>query len=664
MKKFWIATLVLILILGALAIFYFDIFDLRYSKEAVIASIISAEDTRRVSARIIESLSSPDPEIRARAALAIGRIGDAGAVTRLFELAEDSVAEVAETAVFAIGLSGDSANAARLLEISRDFEPGLLAIAVESIGRLADSTMIDIVNELPVFLDHLDHRVREQAAYALWRAGAREAWNELVDISRNDPVRPVQVAALYALVRMGIKEPTDLYSEWLPDSDPYVRLLAIRGLGLSRDNSVISLIASGLNDRDNNVVAQAISSLASVASPKAVRFLVSRYANTTDEKLKVLLLESFSRMDNGGIADYALDDIHDDSSSINIKSAAIVYLSKIRKEIMIPLIDSLIDLNDRYLNANIARALKEIGGENVKPRLMSLFNDSTAMVRAAAFEALCTVDNANLDYYLKTALADNDYVVVSRAVEKIGQKKKAAYLPQLATIMKLQRDAEIDLKRAIIFAAAEFLSDGIDSTAEDILYHALLGHEYLVSREAAELYQKKLGVDKSAFINLPLNLIGERKIKSLIGKYKKNPRATVYTNRGEFETELYFDMAPLTVYNFIRLSNKGFYDNLTFHRLVPGFVVQGGDPRGDGWGGPGYTIRCELNNLAYKRGSVGMALSGRDSGGSQFFVTLMPQPHLDARFTQFGKVINGMAVANEIVRGDTIRHIRIVEAKE
>ncbi len=100
------------------------------------------------------------------------------------------------------------------------------------------------------------------------------------------------------------------------------------------------------------------------------------------------------------------------------------------------------------------------------------------------------------------------------------------------------------------------------------------------------------------------------------------------------------------------LARKGFFNGLQIHRVVPNFVVQDGDPRGDGEGGPGYTIRDELNERPYLRGTVGMALDWRDTGGSQFFITHSPQPHLDARYTVFGHVVNGMEVVDRIQQGD------------
>ncbi|MDQ3908536.1 MAG: peptidylprolyl isomerase, partial [Acidobacteriota bacterium] len=133
--------------------------------------------------------------------------------------------------------------------------------------------------------------------------------------------------------------------------------------------------------------------------------------------------------------------------------------------------------------------------------------------------------------------------------------------------------------------------------------------------------------------------------------------AVVATDKGAFTVELLPDDAPLNVDNFVELSRRGFFNGVAFHRVVPNFVIQGGDPRGDGNGGPGYQIRCEINEVPYDRGAVGMALSGKDTGGSQWFVTHSPQPHLDGGYTVFGNVSEGLEVIDRLARGDRIRSV-------
>ena len=137
------------------------------------------------------------------------------------------------------------------------------------------------------------------------------------------------------------------------------------------------------------------------------------------------------------------------------------------------------------------------------------------------------------------------------------------------------------------------------------------------------------------------------------------PVVRITTDHGTLELELFVADAPLTVYNFVSLARRGYFDDQLFHRVVPNFVVQAGDPRGDGDGGPGYAIRDELNRRRYQRGTLGMALSGPNTGGSQFFVTHSPQPHLDGGYTVFGQVLSGWDVLDRIAQGDRIARITV-----
>ena len=142
-------------------------------------------------------------------------------------------------------------------------------------------------------------------------------------------------------------------------------------------------------------------------------------------------------------------------------------------------------------------------------------------------------------------------------------------------------------------------------------------------------------------------------------------QAFLETDRGLIHIELAMNEAPLTVENFVTLARKGYFNGLSFHRVVGDFVIQDGDPRGDGEGGPGYSIRDELNQLPYVRGTVGMALDPwRDTGGSQFFITLSPQPHLDAKYSVIGDVVAGMDVADRLAEGDVIRGVRVWDGKQ
>ena len=138
-------------------------------------------------------------------------------------------------------------------------------------------------------------------------------------------------------------------------------------------------------------------------------------------------------------------------------------------------------------------------------------------------------------------------------------------------------------------------------------------------------------------------------------------KAMIETDKGNIVLELFENDAPNTVANFVKLINKGYYNGLKFHRVIPNFMIQGGCPVGNGTGGPGYTIKCEINPKKHLKGTLSMAHAGKDTGGSQFFITHSPQPHLDGVHTVFGQVIEGMDVVNAIRQGDVMKQVKVVE---
>jgi len=136
--------------------------------------------------------------------------------------------------------------------------------------------------------------------------------------------------------------------------------------------------------------------------------------------------------------------------------------------------------------------------------------------------------------------------------------------------------------------------------------------------------------------------------------------AILHTTKGDIEWTFAGQEAPQTVRNFVKLASRGYFNGLAIHRVVPNFVIQDGDPTGTGSGGPGYSIRCEYNRLRYEAGMVGMALSGKDTGGSQWFITHSPQLHLNGRYTIFARVVRGLDVARHIVQGDRVLRVELL----
>jgi len=159
--------------------------------------------------------------------------------------------------------------------------------------------------------------------------------------------------------------------------------------------------------------------------------------------------------------------------------------------------------------------------------------------------------------------------------------------------------------------------------------------------------------------------------ESKMGLFTKAPQAgdagipegnhiRITTKHGDMVLELYADTAPNTVANFKALTGKGFYDGLTFHRVIAGFMAQGGDPDGTGMGGPGYKVKAEFNDRHHERGTLAMARSqDKDSAGSQFYICFAPTPHLDGQYTIFGKITEGLDVLDQIKQGDVMEKVSV-----
>jgi cyclophilin family peptidyl-prolyl cis-trans isomerase len=209
--------------------------------------------------------------------------------------------------------------------------------------------------------------------------------------------------------------------------------------------------------------------------------------------------------------------------------------------------------------------------------------------------------------------------------------------------------------RALAARSSERLERGaIIAALEDLARD----EEFLVRRQAAEALAD-LGRERPATGWIETNL-GIRVYQEMAMLLRRELSVAIETSRGTMIVSLACVEAPLTCSSFLQLANQGFYDGLTFHRVVPDFFVQGGDPRGDGWGGPGYSLRDESSRMRFDRGVLGMARSGHHTAGSQFFITLSSQPHLDGAYTAFGRVTSGEETLDELVQGDQIVTVREV----
>jgi cyclophilin family peptidyl-prolyl cis-trans isomerase len=204
----------------------------------------------------------------------------------------------------------------------------------------------------------------------------------------------------------------------------------------------------------------------------------------------------------------------------------------------------------------------------------------------------------------------------------------------------------VEVREAIVDAVAE---TDVGEEDEALLMRIVAGDAEFSVRRRAETALRDRGLEPGVSAGQDLEP------SSFLGQtYAVDPVVVIETDKGELSLRCFAKEAPIHVASFVDLVRNGHYDGLPWHRVVPNFVIQGGDPRGDGWGGAGYLLRDEINQVRYERGTVGMPKAGKDTGGGQLFITHLPTPHLDGNYTAFARVTSGLDVVDRIEVGDRI----------
>jgi cyclophilin family peptidyl-prolyl cis-trans isomerase len=322
--------------------------------------------------------------------------------------------------------------------------------------------------------------------------------------------------------------------------------------------------------------------------------------------------------------------------------------------------------SDWRLRAAIASAAADsLDRAFVIARAVPLTGDPDPRVREAAYAALTPPASTPLEDSLHSllinGLRDPDFFVRASVIGALAERPSAADLSAVLTsYSQAGRDSANDARLAAIqYVAALWKKDSSSLNATWLAHLAQ-------TPVPADPLERAAGKEIPAWAKwgsvppTPRPLAWyENVVRTIVMPTNtgKTVSATINTVRGPIRIELFGTDAPITVWNFLSLARSGYYRNTHFHRVVPNFVAQDGDPRDDGNGGPGYAIRDEMNRHRYERGAVGMALSGPDTGGSQYFITHSPQPHLDGHYTVFGRVVGGYDVLDKIVQGDLITRV-------
>ncbi|MFN3596051.1 MAG: peptidylprolyl isomerase [Rubricoccaceae bacterium] len=593
---------------------------------------------------LVRALGDDEPAVRADAAFALGQLADSTAgVFLVSALRTEGTASVQRELLDALGKAGGQADLAALVALP-------LAPALEPYRSLALARLFMRGQTSPEATAHLlgelrqpDAARREQAAYAFVRVPPA-AWAAYAPAVRaaTDALAPGDGARIHlarALGRLRDGQDVPRLAAMGAAPDWRIRQGAAAALGplAAQDAAAREALFAALDDRHVLVGQTAAQGLAAATLPPAdvARAAAWIAAHPSDRSVAGALLPALARA--GRAADVE------------------AWLAR---------------QTDPFARAAAVRALADAPDADGLDRLFAAAADADARVAFAALSALATrwdarraaaSDAEARRFYdaFAAGLARRDLATTSAAAPPLADARFAplggpALLRQVYASLRAPEDLEpmVEIVRAV--------GKTRDGEEMPFLVGVALGGHPVLRAAARDALNDRLedGIDiELTGENAPQTVLVEWDYLARLGP---RPLLTLETTRGLIVVEMDAEAAPQTVQALARTAERGLYDGVPFHRVVPGFVVQGGDHfRADGYGGPAVSLRSEFTRLRFETGVAGMASAGKDTEGVQFFFMHAPAPHLDGRYTAFGRVVRGQDVVDRLVQGDVVRRARI-----
>jgi cyclophilin family peptidyl-prolyl cis-trans isomerase/HEAT repeat protein len=627
---------------------------------------------KRLSDSLAKYFTNQDATLRYLAALAFASSGDSSQINGLAQLLQDPVEDVRIAAAFALGQT-KAAAAEPLLTAAFDGKDSLSnhqrfnAVILEAIGKcgslesLRQMAAITTYEKTDTLL--LEGRNRAIFQFALRNITDPTATEIMLRNAANDRLpNSARLMAAHYLARTPDFKPdslqaTRLAAAYVRATDPDVRMALATALGKSSADPAFSILTKVIeNERDWRVTCNIIRALGKF-EPDTVRRLLTPYLSDPNPHISRTAAEFFIQHGTARDADLYWRTARDLPklpwpTRVALYHASNKWLTQVYKPdsrdyVVYQLREQFLKSDNPYERAACLKALAETGWQ-FRWIYSKGIADSHPAVKTAAAEALAAIANKK-DFF-----------------QHLGEGAGGA-------------------RREIYNHLREVVASGdpgmIAASANGFMAPAL---NYRSLRDTSRIRDFNASL---AALKMPRDLEAYMELKKVIAFFEEKPEPAPYvprfnhpidwtllttmeagqrvrmqTNKGVVDLELYPQWAPGSVVNFIKLINDGFYNGKTTHRVVPNFVVQGGCPRGDGYGALDYTIRSEIGLCWYDQaGYLGMASAGRDTEGTQWFITHSPTPHLDGRYTIFGKVAEGMDVVNTLEVGDRIEKIELVK---
>jgi HEAT repeat protein/cyclophilin family peptidyl-prolyl cis-trans isomerase len=617
------------------------------------------EDSRTLPAdSLTHLLETGAPRLRAAAARAMGRIGDPAALRPLAKALEsDRRPEVRGEAAFGLGLLGVAEAAPHLVRrLTAETHTWALGEVALALGRL-ENPPAGAADALVPLLKHGHPHVREQVLESLALLADSTTTAPLVQATF-DPITSVAWRAAYALEKIprGLQVPRLIELTRSPES--LIRRYAIRSLGRLEAEEGIRAVVEALSSatHDWQVRVMAADALGRIGGEAAIAPL-GQALHDASFHVRVAALSALARLEKPSHVDRMRELTED--PAVDVRLAAYAALAACAgADAAGDLERGVADPHDGVAGLCLAR-LGETGSPSAPDVLMAAFDaNSRPGLRYRALEGLGALEQAPRER-IRAAVTDEDWIVATTAVAQIARLQDTEAVPLLLRAYDERKEPG---RADVCWQILQALGELGDERAVERLRRALEEEDDVRLRLAARASLAAILPETEA-----AGLRSERDLRADVRPVRRSPRQPALvvtsgarqlilkTDHGHIYVDLLGEEAPQTVESFARLAERGFFDDLTIHRVVPNFVIQGGDPTGTGWGDAGYTLRSEWHPGRYERGTVGIAHAGKDTGSCQFFITHSPQPHLNARYTILGRVSRGMEVVDRIQMGDRVR---------
>ncbi len=610
--------------------------------------------------------------------MSAGRVGDLRAIPLLLPLLVDPDTIVETNAAFALGLLADSSVSDDLIKRLEDPELAPTPAALEMVTALAKTGGAEagrwfrslMAGSTLTARDDRDLLVRRAVTEA-WRLGKNAPVDGLLGMVSTDD-DDMRWNIYYSLGRLRAPAAASRMLDALGDRYPLTRAAAARTLTKAYADSsrldgesVARLLLRATDDTDPGVRVQALRSLATFKRGE----LGARATTLLDDPVPGVAVEAATvlrDMPDPKVATELVRVVSSSKGTFARRRAALVSLAAVDSAAFLKLESSWSSSQDWRARAAAAEAWTKVrpGGRR------EFLQDSDGRVVAAALDAWGTSAGEHDTAFVEACrglVNHRDAAVRSLAADGLAREPAESDIAALSNAYRRASRDSFPEARLSDLGALKAIAKLSDAAArrvdQEFLNSTTPPDDYLVRRWAEENWPQAAAKWGSPYpVRTGRTMEDYREVARLylVGESPtRYPHVKVEVDQlGVIELELFGPEAPLTVTTFLRLVERGFFNGQRFHRMVPNFVVQTGDPRGDGWGGPGEAIRDEINPRRYKTSTVGMALSGPDTGASQWFITLGPQPHLDGIYTVFGQVVDGFPVLNRITQGDLIRTIK------